>query len=82
MNLRNVRILAFPEIVESTCPKCHKGLVQLQKGILSRPDFILVCLHCEVAYELGLVKLKENVLTDKPGMLAEAKRIKESKKCT
>ncbi len=69
--MKGFRIVTHHEIRGATCPKCRHSLVTLPDGLLNE---LYVCVKCESAYEIGLVKVPTNRLIDVKAMVEVAKK--------
>ena len=76
MRFADFSLRAMPFVADPNCPnaKCGKRMVEMDNGWLSK---VWWCPHCEKAYELGFVKIKNH---DRKVIDAQLKEIEEEKK--
>lgn len=60
MKYDGFRIVAYPQITDAKCRKCHNTLVEVDNGWISTAMF---CPHCESIFVLKLVKLPDKKIS-------------------
>jgi uncharacterized Zn finger protein (UPF0148 family) len=68
----NFKIVAYPKIIEATCPKCNNTLKEVDNGWFSSALF---CPKCESAFVLKLIKLPQDKI-DKEWIAQSKEQIK------